>query len=81
MEVPASIKHLPNINLGNEEYEQGFGENLIITKELGECFLCQVCFGVPRRPVVLKKCGHGFCVVCMRKHVLHSANLPNIDRF
>ena len=81
MEVPASIKHLPNINLANDEYEQGFTENLLITKELGECFLCQVCFGIPRRPIVLKKCGHGFCEVCMTKHVIQSANHSNIDRF
>ncbi len=81
MEVSASIKHFPNIKLAGDEYEQGFDENLLITKELGECFLCPVCFGVPRRPVVLKKCGHGFCEVCLTKHVIHSANLPNMDRF
>ena len=35
MEVSASIKHFPNIKLAGDEYEQGFDENLLITKEVG----------------------------------------------
>ena len=43
MEVSASLKHLPNYYLSDDDYEQGFYENLLITKELGECFLCPIC--------------------------------------
>ncbi|KAF0138603.1 MAG: hypothetical protein FD122_3755, partial [Stygiobacter sp.] len=65
MEVPEIMKHLPNYYLGDDDYEQGFDEQLLITKELGECYLCPICYGVPRRPIVLKKCGHGFCEGCI----------------
>ena len=60
MEVPASIKHLPNIKLNEDEYEQGFDENLLITKELGPCFLCQVVSGFLEDPLSLRNVGMAF---------------------
>ena len=74
MEVPASIKFLPNIYAGDDDYEEGFDESLVINKDVGECFLCPLCFGIPRNPVVLKKCGHGFCEVCIATQVITTAN-------
>ena len=81
MEVSVNLKHLPNYYLSDDDYEQGFDENLLITKELGECFLCPICYGVPRRPIILKKCGHGFCEVCITNFVIQSANNSTMDRF
>ena len=81
MEVPENMKHLPNYYLGDDDYEQGFDEQLLITKELGECFLCPICYGVPRRPIVLKKCGDGFCEGCITTYLSQTLNISNMDRF
>ena len=80
MDVAASIKFLPNVYAGDDAYEEGFDENLVINKDVGECFLCPLCFGIPRNPVIIKKCGHGFCEVCITNHVTQSANQPIKER-
>jgi len=80
MDNTTNIKFLPNVYAGDDEYEEGFDDNLVINKELGECFACPLCFGIPRNPVVIKKCGHGFCEVCIAKHVIECANHSSKDR-
>ena len=67
MDVTTSIKFLPNVYAGDDDYEEGFDDNLLINKDLGECFMCPLCFGIPRNPVVIKKCGHCFCEAEHRK--------------
>ena len=59
MEVPSSIKFLPNIYAGDEDYEEGFDDTLVINKDVGDCFLCPLCFGIQRNPVVLKNVDMG----------------------
>ena len=80
MDVASHIKFLPNIYAGDDEYEEGFDESLIITKEIAECFICPLCFGIPRNPIVLRKCGHGFCEVCIASHVIQSATQSSKER-
>lgn len=80
MEVPSSIKYLPNIYAGDDDYEEGFDESLVINKDVGECFLCPICYGIPRNPVVLKKCGHGFCEVCIATQVNQSTSLSHKEK-
>ena len=80
MYLASSIKYLPNVYAGDDDYEEGFDESLIITKDLAECFLCPLCFGIPRNPVVLRKCGHGFCEVCIAAQVGQSQNQGNREK-
>ena len=35
MEVPSSIKFLPNIYAGDEDYEEGFDDSLVMNKDVG----------------------------------------------
>ena len=42
MEDSASLKHLPNYYLSDDDYEQSFDENLLITKELGSVFFAGI---------------------------------------
>ena len=50
MDVTSSIKFLPNIYAGDDEYEEGFDESLIITKEIAECFICLSVLAFPEIP-------------------------------
>ena len=39
MDVSAPIKFLPKVYAGDEEYEKGLDDILVIKKEIGESFL------------------------------------------
>jgi len=69
---------LPNCKLNDYNYEQGFDEQLLIISEFADCFSCPICHGIPRNPMIIKKCGHFFCECCIEKQ-FEAANLQDID--
>ena len=56
---------LPNNQIGELSYEQGYDEKLLVEASYADCFLCPICHGIPRQPVSLKTCGHFFCECCI----------------
>ena len=58
---------LPNNELNDYSYQQGFDEQLLINSEYADCFSCPICHGIPRNPVIIKHCGHFFCECCVEK--------------
>jgi len=69
---------LPNTKLNDYNYEQGFDEQLLINSEYADCFSCPICHGIPRSPVIIKKCGHLFCECCIEKQ-FEAAKLQDIN--
>ena len=31
-------------------------------------FICTICFGIPKRPIILRGCGHLFCQACIERN-------------
>ena len=56
---------LPNLEMNEIGYENGFDEALAIQSVSNGCFICTICHGIPRRPVILPSCGHLFCQACI----------------
>ena len=68
---------LPNSNLNDYNYEQGFDEQLLVNSEYADCFSCPICHGIPRNPVIIKLCGHFFCECCLKKQFLPVNYVPD----
>ena len=69
---------MPNVSVGDLDYEQGFDETLLQNPEFADAFSCPICIGIPRNPIYLKKCQHFFCECCILNHYNTSAKIsPN----
>jgi len=62
-------KELPNVEIGNPEFESGFDEECVDGGLKSNYLICTICEGLPRKPVSLKLCGHLFCEGCMRSYI------------
>ena len=67
MESSILPSDLPNIELNEYSYEQGFDEKLLVNSEFAECFSCPIYQGIPRSPVIINLCGHLFSECCIVK--------------
>ena len=65
---------LPNIQMNELEYEQGFDEKSLVNPEYADIFICAICRGIPRQPVCMKDCGHMFCETCIQQQVTTEAS-------
>ena len=60
---------LPNVEMNGLGYENGFDEALAVQPVTNGSFICTICLGIPRRPLILPSCGHLFCQACIEADV------------
>ena len=60
---------LPNVEMNGLGYENGFDEALAVQPVSNGSFICTICLGIPRRPLILPSCGHLFCQSCIEADV------------
>lgn len=64
---------IPNKLINNhaysDAYESGITTDNIKTKNFDQRFLCSICHGLPRYPVLMPNCPHVLCAYCAVKHV------------
>ena len=58
---------LPNSQVNQFPYEQGFEEKFLVNQEFAECYTCPICQEIPRHPVLLRQCRHFFCEACIEQ--------------
>ncbi len=61
MDPLIALRNMPNVSVGDLDYEQGFDEALLINPDFADAFSCPICIGIPRHPIYLAKCQHFFC--------------------
>ena len=57
----------PNADINLAGYDSGFEESQAVVAGTNGSFICTICLGIPRRPVILPRCGHLFCQACIEK--------------
>ena len=60
---------LPNVDINGIGYENGFDERLAVSPTPTGSYICTICVGIPRRPIILPRCGHLFCQSCIELDV------------
>ena len=57
----------PNADINLAGYDSGFEESQAVVAGTNGSFICTICFGIPKRPIILPGCGHLFCQPCIEK--------------
>ena len=76
MDPLSILRNMPNVSVGDLDYEQGFDEALLQNPEFADAFSCPIWIGIPRHPIYLSKCQHFFCECCIQNHFITSARIP-----
>ena len=76
MDPLIALRNMPNVSVGDLDYEQGFDEALLQNPDFADAFSCPICIGIPRHPIYLAKCQHFFCECCIQNHFNTSARIP-----
>ncbi len=82
---------LPNCEIDEKAYDQGFDDALLLNSKMDGCFICTICLSIPGRPCTIPVCGHLFCETCIETYVgtaggatafrvVKSGNCPNCKR-
>ena len=45
-----------------------FEESQAVVAGTNGSFICTICFGIPRRPLIIPRCGHLFCQACIERN-------------
>ena len=60
-------KDYPNADINLAGYNTGFEESQAVDRGINGSFICTICLGIPKRPIILPRCGHLFCQACIEK--------------
>ena len=58
-------KDYPNADINLAGYNSSFEESQAVVRGINGSFICTICFGIPKRPIILPRCGHLFCQACI----------------
>ena len=69
----------PNADINLSGYDSGFEDCQAVVAGTNGFFIITICIGIPRRPVILPRCGHLFSQACIEK-VSKSKKVENFGR-